>query len=82
MRLVIIEDDPRLRERLSMALNEEAGILVVGSFGTAQEALKSFVGLSPDVLLVDIGLPDLSGVELIRRVRDRMPDVEIIAHTV
>ena len=82
MRLVIIEDDRRQRERLSLALNEEAGIRVVGSFETAEEALKSLERLSADVLLVDIGLPGLSGVELIRRARDLMPDVEMLAHTV
>lgn len=82
MRLVIIEDDPYLLERLSIALDEEAGISVAGAFGTAREALTSLGQLSPDVMLVDLGLPDLSGVELIRRVRYSMPDVEILAHTV
>lgn len=82
MRLVIVEDDPYLLEKLSIALDEEAGISVVGAFGTAQETLASLGQLSPDVMLVDLGLPDLSGVEFIRRVRDSMPDVEILAHTV
>ncbi len=82
MRLAIVEDNPVLRQKLSVALNGEPDISVVGAYGTAEEALGSIRADAADVLLVDIGLPGMSGVEFIRLMRDRMPEADIIAHTV
>lgn len=82
MRISIVEDDPLLRNNLTMLLNGERDMKVVSTFGTAREALASLSGSSPDILLVDIGLPDMSGVDLILRVKEALPKVEIMAHTV
>jgi DNA-binding NarL/FixJ family response regulator len=82
MRISIVEDDPLLRNNLTMLLNGEQDMKVISAYGTATEALGSLRDSPPDILLVDIGLPDLSGVEVIRRVKEILPKVEIIAHTV
>ena len=82
MRLMIIEDNAVLRRKLSLFLNEEAGITVVGAFGSGREALKALRQCAPEVALVDIGLPDMTGDTLIGRMKEEMPDVEFIAHTV
>jgi two-component system NarL family response regulator len=81
MKLAIIEDNPVLLQKLSLALNGEQDISVVGAFASAEEALGKISADAADVLLVDIGLPGMSGIELIRIMRDRMPDADIIAHT-
>jgi len=82
MRLVIVEDDPLLRENLKLILSGEAGITVVGTFGSAEDALLEMKNVAPDVLLADLGLPGMSGIELIKRVKESMPALEIMAHTV
>jgi len=79
---MIVEDNAVLRQKLSLFLNGEAGIAVVAAFGSAGEALKALRQSAPEVALVDIGLPDMSGDELIGRMKDEMPGVEVIAHTV
>jgi DNA-binding NarL/FixJ family response regulator len=82
MRLAIIEDDEMLRENLRLLLNGEPGIDVVGAFGSAEEALLGFHACSPELLLVDLGLPGISGVALIEKAREQMPSVEIMAYTI
>jgi two-component system NarL family response regulator len=82
MRISIVEDDPLLRENLALLLSGEPDMKVISKFDTAEKALLEIEDSPPDILLVDIGLPGMSGVELIRRVKDDIPKVEIMAHTV
>lgn len=82
MRIVIIEDDALLREHLRLLLGGESTIEVVGAFGSAEDALPTLKEISPDVMLVDIGLPGMSGIEFIRRAKSLLPDAEIMAFTV
>jgi DNA-binding NarL/FixJ family response regulator len=82
VKISIVEDDVLLRENLKLLLSGESGISVVSVYGTAEEALQSIRKSHPDILLTDIGLPGMSGIDLIRKVKDLMPDLEIMAHTV
>lgn len=82
MRLVIVEDDPLLLENLTLLLRGEEGITVSGAFRSAEEALKALKKAAPEVMLTDIGLPGMSGVELIKKAKDAMAGLEIMAHTV
>ncbi len=82
MRLVIVEDDSLLRYNLSLLLEDEKDFDVVGAFGSAEEALKNLHRLSPDLMLVDLGLPGMSGVELIREAKEKATEIEIMAHTI
>ncbi len=82
MRLVIVEDDPLLLENLTLLLRGEEGIKVAGSYRSAEDALKALKQAAPEVMLTDIGLPGMSGVELIKKAKEEMPNLEIMAHTV
>jgi DNA-binding NarL/FixJ family response regulator len=82
MRLAIIEDDTMLRDNLRLLLSGEGSIEVVGAFGSAEEALQGLPGCCPELLLVDLGLPGMTGVEFIEKVKHEMPAVEIMAHTI
>lgn len=82
MKVSIVEDDVLLRQNLKLLLSGESGISVVSVYGSAEEALRGIGKAKPEILLADIGLPGMSGIELIREVKEHMPGVEIMAHTV
>lgn len=82
MRIAIVEDNTLLRENLVFLLNGEKDIEVCCNFGTAEEALPHFTEHHPDILLVDIGLPGMSGIDLIKKVKSKHPGMEIMVHTV
>src|SRR5208282_5995869 len=82
MRLIIVEDDPLLLENLTLLLSGEEGLDVTGSYRSAEDALRGLRNAKPEVLLTDLGLPGMSGVDLIKRAKEEMPSLEIMAHTV
>lgn len=82
MRIAIVEDDKLLRQNLTLLLNGEPGIEVVSSSGSAEEALPALRKNPPQILLADIGLPGMSGIDLIRKAKEIMPQLEIMTHTV
>ena len=82
MKVSIVEDDVLLRQNLKLLLSGETGITVVSVYGSAEEALAGIKRSRPEILLADIGLPGMSGIELIGELKEQMPDLEIMAHTV
>ena len=68
-RIFLVEDHPVFREGLSKLLGSEDDLTVCGEAGNAQQALKAIVKLEPELVVVDIGLPGRSGLELIKEIR-------------
>ncbi len=64
--IVIVDDHPMMLKGLVMTLNAEHGFEVVGQFNRAEEALQKVENLMPDLMIVDISLPGMSGLELIK----------------
>jgi two-component system NarL family response regulator len=82
MRICIIEDNKPLLENLRLLLAGEPTFSVTGAYASAEAALDHLPWQGAEVLLVDIDLPGLSGVDLIRRVRPRLPELMILVHTI
>lgn len=78
-RVLIVDDHPMMREGLTTRIDREPDITVCGEAGTAAEALNLVARLSPDLALVDISLPDKSGLELIKDIIAMHPDVAVLA---
>jgi len=79
---VIVEDLREVREGLAMLIGGTTGFRCAGSYRTMEEALAALAASRPDVVLTDIGLPGMDGIRGIRVLRERLPDVPILALTV
>jgi DNA-binding NarL/FixJ family response regulator len=78
LRVYLIDDHPVVREGFSGALAAEADLEVVGGAATAAEALAGAPGARPDVVLVDLSLPDGDGNELIAALRAALPEARLV----
>ena len=74
----VVEDDPQHQQRYREAITAAPDLRFCGAAGTAHEAMDALATLRPDVLLVDLGLPDTSGLEVVRAARRDCPQTEIM----
>ncbi len=80
--VAIIEDQLRIREGLRTLIHGTEGYRCNGSFGCMEEALQQIGRDVPDIVLVDIGLPRMSGIEGIRLLKERYPNLPLVVLTV
>ena len=71
IRLALVEDNPQFLAEVCALLSDSPLLEVIGSYSSGEAALSGFVQFPPDIALVDIGLPGLSGVELVRRLAEQ-----------
>jgi two-component system response regulator NreC len=81
-RLLIVDDHAVVRSGLRMLLENERDIEIIGEASSAREAIETTMRVKPNVILMDIGLPDLSGIDATREIKKRYPDVAIVALTI
>lgn len=77
--IFLIEDHPVFRDGLAKLLNAEHDLKVCGGTGDPRESIKLITKLKPDLVVVDIGLPGKSGLELIKEIRDLKIPVKLLA---
>jgi DNA-binding NarL/FixJ family response regulator len=82
IRLAIVEDEEWMRNNLSRVIDDNPGLCCVGAFATAEEALKEMKDVQPDVVLLDINLPGMNGVECLRHLRSVLPEARYLMLTV
>jgi len=80
--VAIIEDEREIRECLTLLVNGSEGYTCAGSYRSMEEALDRISRQVPDVVLSDIGLPGMSGIEGIRRLKERYPALLVLMLTV
>jgi DNA-binding NarL/FixJ family response regulator len=76
--IILVDDHPLLRKGLARTIEKEAALHVVGQMDSAEETLGTIEDLAPDLAVVDISLPGMSGMELIKHLQSRMPEVQIL----
>jgi len=81
IRVLVVDDHAVVRKGVLALLATEPGIEVVGEASTGIEAVERAESLRPDVVLMDLKLPDLDGVEAMRRIRARQPGTQILVLT-
>ena len=81
MRIVIVEDNPVFLESVSIVLDAHESFEVAGKYSSAEEALEKLGDSIPDIFIVDLGLPCMPGLDLIKKIKSEHPSVDVIAFT-
>jgi DNA-binding NarL/FixJ family response regulator len=80
--VALVEDDSRLRKAVERGLSGSDTCRLVGMFATAADAIRDLPALAPDVILMDVNLPDRSGVECVAELAPQLPGTQILMLTV
>jgi DNA-binding NarL/FixJ family response regulator len=78
IRVLCVDDHPVVRDGIAAIINLQPDMMLAGAAATGGEALEQFFKLRPDVALVDLRLPDMSGFNLIKKIRHKSPNARII----
>jgi DNA-binding NarL/FixJ family response regulator len=78
LKIVIIDDHPLFREGIKTIISRDGRFEVIDEAGNGREGLEKVIGLKPDVAVVDISLPDTTGLEVARKIRLQSPDTRVM----
>lgn len=82
IKVAIIEDHRELREYLAALIGGTEGFRCMGSYGMVELALGKLAADVPDIMLIDLGLPGMNGIEGIRLLKERYPQMILLVHTI
>jgi len=81
IKVAIVEDNDKIREGLAVLIDGSAGFLCSETYETAEEALRLLPKYHPDVVLMDIQLPRMSGIECMQKLKEEQPDIQFMMLT-
>ncbi|MBI5215546.1 MAG: response regulator transcription factor [Ignavibacteriae bacterium] len=80
--VALVEDNKEIREGLTVLINGSEGFECVAAYPTAEEALRKIESDDPDVVMMDIQLPGMSGIECVRQLKAKLPKLQIMMQTI
>ena len=81
IQIVVVDDHPVLRDGLSAVLSTQPDFRVIGEAESGVKAVEIIVELRPDVVMLDLEMPEMDGVETLKRLREHNPDIRVIVFT-
>lgn len=78
-RIMVVDDDQSFQREVSLLLDDEDHLEIVGTAATGEEALVTFETCQPDLVLMDIRMPGMSGLEATRWLKEQRPDIKVMA---
>jgi DNA-binding NarL/FixJ family response regulator len=81
IKVLVADDHPLLREGIAALISTQPDMILIGEAGSGAEAIRQFHLLVPDVVLMDLQMPDINGVDAILAIREAAPDAHIIVLT-
>lgn len=82
IKVSIVEDDKIIRESIADLINDTDGFECIGSYSDCESCLRDITKNNPDVILMDIELPGISGIEGVKRIKDKYSEIDVIMLTV
>ena len=82
IRVCIFEDNTQLRESLFNLVDASDGFVCVGEFANCEDVTSKVSSVKPDVILMDIELPGISGIDAVRTVKEKFPQIKILMETI
>lgn len=80
-RVMIVDDHPAIREGLAFRIASHSDLIVCGQAADVDEALQKLTELSPDIIIVDIGLKSSDGMDLVKEIKAHYRDVKVLVHS-
>ena len=81
VKLLLVDDHEIVRAGLRMLFSAEPDVRIVGEATSGREAIEQVRRLAPDVVLMDVAMPDMNGIEATRRIKETFPQVAVLALT-
>lgn len=82
IKVLVVDDHPLVREGIIKILGLEESFCIVGEAGTGEQAIETALAQKPDIILLDISLPDITGIEVCKKLQEVYPEGRVVALTI